>query len=383
MPLRNVVIMTNLIIKYLVLSDLHLGHAKNHTVNIVANLNQYFKDNHKLFKELKIIFLAGDIFDKLLMTNSKQYLLVIEWLTVLSNYCAHNHIKLRILEGTESHDWQQAGVLNTVLNKIKLELDFKYIDTLTIEYMADLDMNILYIPDEYNDKAIDTYHEVQVLMKELNLTEVDIAIMHGQFHYQLPHVTLESSHDENSYSDIVKYFINIGHIHKHSVNGKILAQGSFDRLAHNEEAPKGGIVVSIDTVTENAEWIFIPNKRAMTFKTLDYSKLKDYDVYKELDKLIKILRHGSHIRIQVSNESLLVKNKHEIRAKYPMFNIEIESKKQKDKKDERIDLTDTVEINSFNITPKNISTLMEQEMVKYNLSKHETSILQTELKQIF
>jgi len=246
-----------------------------------------------------------------------------------------------------------------------------------------LDLNILYIPDEYNHNATDTYDEVLVRMKELNLTEVDIAIMHGQFHYQLPMITLESSHDENNYNDIVKYHISIGHIHRHSVNGKILAQGSFDRLVHGEEEPKGAMVVTINKITNNTEWLFIPNKNAMTFKTLDYRKLVDHEVYSELDKLVKLLRPNSHIRILVSNESLLAKNKHEIRNKYPMFNIEIQSKDQKDQKEEHINLDDTVVINSFNITKDNIMPLMEKELSKYDLTKKEMAVIDHELRQVF
>ena len=30
--------------------------------------------------------------------------------------------------------------------------DFKYVDKLDIEYIPDLDINVLYIPDELNDK---------------------------------------------------------------------------------------------------------------------------------------------------------------------------------------------------------------------------------------
>jgi len=374
--------MDNRILKYLVLSDIHLGHAKNPTDNIVSNLMSYFKDNHMLFKTMDIVFVAGDIFDKLLMSNSKQYLLVVGWLTVLSNYCSKNNIKLRILEGTKSHDWQQASVLNTILKEISIDLDFKYIDTLHIERMDDLDLNILYVPDEYNHEAKDTLNEVRVMLASKNLTEVDIAIMHGQFHYQLPMITLKSSHDEDAYTDITKYFINIGHIHKHSVNGKILAQGSFDRLVHGEEEPKGAMVMSINRETDNAEYLFIKNKNAMTFKTLDYRYTTDSDVIDKLNKLKTKLREGSHIRVLVNNTSMLAKSKNEIRTQFPMFNINVESKDQSDKKDERIDLNEKVTVDSFNITRSNIKELLAVEVGKHKLTAVERSLFLRELKEV-
>ena len=45
-----------------------------------------------------------------------------------------------------------------------------------------------------------------------------------------------------------------------SVFERILAQGSFDRLAHNEEEDKGGIVVTIDKVNGNHSYRFIKNE---------------------------------------------------------------------------------------------------------------------------
>jgi len=357
------------VVQYLVLSDIHLGHANNSTENIVNNLMVYFKDNHKLFKMLDIIFIAGDIFDKLLMSNSKQYRLIMQWLTALIKYCEHNNIKLRILEGTKSHDWQQASVIDSILERLKLDLDFKYIDDVVIEDMNDLGLSILYIPDEHNHIAEDTYNEVKALMATKGITQVDIAIMHGQFHYQLPMVKLESSHNESDYTDIVKYFISIGHIHKHSVNGKILAQGSFDRLAQGEEEPKGAMVMSINTTTENGEYVFLENKNAMLFRTLDYRGKVDHDVIKELDSLKSIYKHGSFLRVLVNEDSSLAKNKHEIRIKYPMFHIDIETPTISNTKDERIDLKEVEDIDSFSITPKNI-----KELVMIEFDKHDKTI---------
>ena len=79
------------------------------------------------------------------------------------------------------------------------------------------------------------------------LTKVDYAVMHGQFDYQLPkHITGMPRHDSQKYLDIVKHYIFIGHIHTHSVYDRIIAQGSFDRLTHGQEEPKGYVVSIVD-----------------------------------------------------------------------------------------------------------------------------------------
>ena len=74
------------------LSDIHLGSNRNTTQEIITNLRTYFKDNHKLFKKLHLIILAGDVFDKLLSSSSDEYILAVEWLTELVMYCKHNNI---------------------------------------------------------------------------------------------------------------------------------------------------------------------------------------------------------------------------------------------------------------------------------------------------
>ena len=195
------------ILNALCLSDIHLGNNVNTTEEIVINLKKFFAKHNKLIKQCKIIFLAGDVYDKLLVNGSRSFIVSLEWLTWLAMYCKQHDIKLRILEGTPSHDWRQVSVLNTTLRELKIDIDFKYIDTLAIEYMPEYDINILYIPDEYKHVASETFEEVQELLKSHGLTKVDLIIMHGQFHHQLPMITLDSSHNEDDYINICKHYI--------------------------------------------------------------------------------------------------------------------------------------------------------------------------------
>jgi len=44
-------------IKYLVLSDIHLGHPKNHTENIINNLNDFFIKYTKELNDIDILFI--------------------------------------------------------------------------------------------------------------------------------------------------------------------------------------------------------------------------------------------------------------------------------------------------------------------------------------
>jgi DNA repair exonuclease SbcCD nuclease subunit len=101
-----------MLVNILNLSDIHLGHDKNKTEDIILNLRRFFKTYNSKLKTLDLLTISGDIFDKLLTTNSADYHLAYEWLTELVLLCKRYGIKLRILEGTPSHDWQQAQPLH-------------------------------------------------------------------------------------------------------------------------------------------------------------------------------------------------------------------------------------------------------------------------------
>lgn len=367
-------------IKYLVLSDIHLGHNINKTEYIIANLQSYFNTNYKEFSKLDMICLAGDVFDKLLVSSGIDFLLATEWLTELIIFCKQHNIILRILEGTPSHDRAQSKVITSIINKLGIELDYKYIDTLYIEHHDILGINILYIPDEYKHKAEDTYKEVKELLLERKIKQVDIAFIHGQFHYQLPMVKLDSSHNMEDYLNIVKYYISVGHIHTPSVYERIIAQGSFDRLAHNEEEEKGGVVI---TISNNGEmsFKFVYNKNAMVFKTYHFENETLEEITSILDKDIKGMKDKSNIRIISNSEDFISKTIQEIRNRYPTVNIKIEKAKQKEDNKFNI-IEDDIKLETFHITKDNIMELITNELPKFNLNEKELMELNKEVKEI-
>ena len=366
-------------ISYLVLSDIHLGHNINKTENIINNLQMYFKENYKEFSKLDMICIAGDVFDKLLVSSSIDFLLATEWLTELIVFCKQHDIVLRILEGTPSHDRNQSKVITSIIKKLNIELDYKYIDTLYIEHHNRLGIDILYIPDEYKHKAEDTYKEVLELLTERKLKKVDIAFIHGQFHYQLPMVKLDSSHNMEDYLNIVKYYISIGHIHTPSVYERIIAQGSFDRLAHNEEEDKGGVMI---TLTEKeSSFKFVYNKNAMIFKTYRFDKESIEEITNILDKDLKKMKDKSNIRIISNSEEFLSSNIKDLRLRYPNINIKIEKSKNKEENKFNI-IEELPKIETFSITKDNILDLITLELNKYNLTEKEIKELKSEVINI-
>lgn len=358
--------------KYLVLSDIHLGHNINKTDLIIKNLQLYFKENYIIFSKLDYIFLAGDVFDKLLLSSGSDFMLANSWLVELVMFCKEHNIKLRILEGTPSHDWKQSEVVYSIISKYAKDLDYKYIKTLYIE--NDNGFYILYVPDEYKPTAEETYKDVLKLLAENNIKKVDIAIMHGQFKYQLPNIDLPSSHDEENYLNIVKHYISIGHIHKSSVNGRILAQGSFDRLAHNEEEDKGGMYIILDN-DKGDSFSFIVNKHSMLFNTYKYDNITEDELLKDFNNKVKNLPMFSNVRLILNRNMLLNKSIKEINKKYPNIKIKIETKdKNSNNILKNLIKQDTIE-DSLEITKDNIKDLLFKELDKYNFNKDDIKII--------
>lgn len=306
-------------IDYLVLSDIHLGHRRTSTVEIVKNLTDYFSDfsSKSQFSDLDIIFIAGDLFDNLLDFSSPDIHEVTIWISRLMSFCVRFGIKLRVLEGTPSHDWKQSRIVNTLSMMMDFELNVKYIETLHIEHIKDLDITILYVPDEWTASTETTFQQVEELLKENHLDKVDIAIMHGCFSYQVKHIPVKlDSHDENKYLDIVRYFINIGHFHSFSTFNRIIAQGSFDRLTHGEEESKGAVRVRIG---KEPQFFFIENKGAKTYKTITI-RSRDMDkVIHNLTKQLKVIKSDSYVRIKAVKDHPVYTALDEIKLRFPEF----------------------------------------------------------------
>jgi len=308
-------------INILVLSDIHLGHDKNKTLDIVTNLRKFFKTYRNKIIKADMIIISGDTFDRLLASNSLDLMLANEWLTELIKYCRDYNIKLRILEGTPSHDWKQVKNLYNIINSLNIEIDFKYIEILDIEYIEEYNLNILYLPDEWKHTSEDIYKAVLNKLKDYNLDKVDMAIMHGAFSFQLPDF-LDNLLEPEDYLKIVKGPIIIGHVHNYSKYKRIVVPGSFDALTHADDNKKGGIFLNLDLNTKEFTFEFLENKYKLRFKTIDVTN-------KDVKEVIKILNKINddklqYIRLLINKNSTIQDSLNELKSMYP--NIKLSTK---------------------------------------------------------
>lgn len=346
-------------IRYLTLSDIHLGHPRNKTHDIIRALDLFF-DGYSSRTDLDIIFLAGDVFDRLLDFSMIDIPEITFWVNRLVDYCARNKIKLRVLEGTPSHDWGQSEIFNTMEKVLTNQVDMKYVKTLSIELIKDLGLSVLYVPDEWNASTDKTLEEVKALLNENHLPQVDIAVMHGNFAYQLPIQAVKAPrHNETEYLSLVKYFITIGHIHTHSVYERILAQGSFDRLAHGEEEPKGGIECVIHP-DGRGEFFFIENKEAKIFKTITL-KSKDVDAsIEQIERQTRGLKTDSYVRIRASKDHPAIIGFDELKKRFPLFVMTKITKEEEAEISHNLidDVSEDVLYTPITITKDNVGNLL-------------------------
>jgi DNA repair exonuclease SbcCD nuclease subunit len=345
-------------------SDVHLGHHRTKTDEIIFNLKSaihYYSD----LDNIDVIFIAGDLFDRLLTLKDPQVNSIMSWATRFLKLCESKDISIRILEGTPSHDWKQSLSLITLADNLGLKLDIKYHNTVVIEYMEKLGMNVLFIPDEWGITSEYTLNHVKNLMKSMNLEKVDLAMMHGMFDYQignLPNIPfMKSVHSSVEYLNLVNHYILIGHVHTFSFFERILAEGSFDRISHGEEEPKGFIAFNLEDNPKDDTFFFIENKNSKRYESIH---LKNEDLtlsLKQIGKFIKKLPSGSHVRVILTKThplNTIWENQFSCDTDYHFSKKVFEKTLLTDK--DKLELQDRVRYEGITITHDNLKELVSE-----------------------
>ena len=300
------------------ISDIHLGHKRVTAETIYNNVRTEFPDSPET-GELDLLIVAGDVFDSLQYFNdvSIRYAqLTIEYLLRIS---LKWNIVLRVLEGTPSHDREQSRQFAFLAQLMGIEDLEIYKPELSIEFNKELDISILYIPDEWNSDNDITWKEVKELLKQNDIEKVDFVVMHGMFNYQLPVGIEFPCHNEENYLSICNRYIFIGHVHNASRFDRILAQGSFDRLRFNEEEPKGHYRVTCHPNIEDDRIEFVENKGATRMDTVSIVGKDTEEAYKALEHTLS-LPEGSYIRIEIERRTEHLAIFDSLKARYPKFN---------------------------------------------------------------
>lgn len=282
------------------LGDIHALHPVVPTHQILRCLNFALPDNAQTAM-IDFLHFTGDLTERSMAFGATDVHLLIPYLRHVLTMAKKHHIKVRVLEGTPSHDWRQNQIFKSLndpdptTGSTGIGADLKYIDQVHIEYVDEHGMYILYIPDLRVD-AEDIWKNVMQQMQTLGIDKVHYTIVHGAFTHQLPPAAISPyTHDPDRYCDITEHHIFANHIHIPSVYRNLLAGGSLDCLRHGEEHAKGYIRSYVSRDSKRHEFIINPHKTQ--FKTLDLSGMTARECIRAVNQTLEYQDRLACIRI--------------------------------------------------------------------------------------
>lgn len=301
-----------------------------------------------------MIVIPGDLIDRLLQLNdSDNVSQILRFLSGLLRVAEKYDIVVRILHGTPGHDHRQSDLIYDVFNIMQSKVDVKHITDLSIEYIERFNIHMLYVPDEWHHDVMETYDQTLKLLQQRNLTQVDFCLFHGAFNYQINEKLNPKAHPEELWSVLVKYYIFAGHVHYRSQYKNILVGGSFDRLAHGEEEPKGWVTCTIVS-EDNHDIRFHENKHAMIYKTIDVRGMSTDEVLATVKEVVSQVPDFSHIRLWTNNRNEINDGLNTLRQQYSFIYFTIKVDEQKKKQEKTLTLVERkftpIELNRESIT---------------------------------
>jgi hypothetical protein len=321
------------IIRIIFGTDFHFGSKRTPSFTTLKSVKAAWPDSPEMAKH-DIFFIGGDWMDRLLNLADRDVYEAQEAAIHILKVCKKYNIKLRIVEGTCSHDRRQSIMFTEFNERLEIGCDLKYFQDLAIEFIDDLNLSVLYLPDEWHHDSNETLRQAQELIKANGLTKVDIAIVHGGFKYQFP-LELPSLHDEVAWSELVNYAILSGHIHEHSRCLKVICGGSFNRNNHDEDSRKGHIKLEI--AKGRVQRVdFVENHFAKIYKTINIYDLDIQDVLSLVEQFGK-LPDGSAIRLEYRDPDPIKAIREVLDAVYPKYIFtDVKRTEKKDKEPKKL-----------------------------------------------
>ena len=285
------------------ISDIHVGCPRLNPCLLHDRFVKYLYPC--IDKSTDILFICGDFFDTLLNLNSRASLESMIIIDELKRLCRENECDLRILRGTYTHDRDQPQ--HFVNGDDPSDNSVRLYDKLAFEYNERTGLNILYVPD--NLPNVDICKDMRDLLDAHNVDKADILVHHGYFKHMLP-PNIKEPHGcltVDAVSSLVKGCTLNGHVHLTSIYKNVISIGSFDRLVHGEEGPKGfyKIRISPDGVYH---FSFVENKEANKFLTFDMRTFGSTGTdavqffSKKWSELVKTFRPHELVRIRILSD---------------------------------------------------------------------------------
>lgn len=347
---------STLTFKWLWLQDIHFGVPSIP----VGAVTQSFKMVYEAAKRrgIRAVVIGGDITDRPLELTNDYGSEFVQFGLWLIKDAEENGITIIVLEGTPSHDWKQARILEQLKTSLNSDVKLIYVSSLSIVYLEDFGQ-VLFVPDQWRASTSTTLMEVKTLLREHKLEQVDWAFMHGSFEYQVAEFLRKrlDLHDPKEYNKIVKKGIFIGHEHTRSNYLKIQCAGSLERTKHGQEEEKGGLLIE-EMINGKIHIEFIRNSKAQIFKDIFVDDLTPEQIFNQIDKEGIDLEKFANIRLTATKNVDIVS---EFIKKYKLVYPEIKwSVKNLSSKEETETLTDVemIEFSKVNLDTNTIKELL-------------------------
>lgn len=307
-------------IKILHTADWHLHHSRVSTTDTVDGLYQLLFPR---IKDVDLMVIAGDMFDNSVSMNDASASQIVEVFIDMLNECAKYGTVLRILQGTYLHDRNQLKMLDRIYAKYDINVDYGWTNNVYVERIDKLNIHVLYLPDNlpYKHKS-EVLAKVKDLMRIHDITKVDYAFVHGEFDFSGYSKFVTDAYTVKDFKMCNR--VLAGHIHSPMHCKHVYYAGSFNRLSHNEEHPKGYWIH--DGYTSE----FIENTLATMFITKDISEYTNLDdIVKIVDDVVSGYPAGKagHLRLITSDVHIRQAISNYCRKHYPNIILKLKSPK--------------------------------------------------------
>lgn len=248
--------------------------------------------------DIDLFVICGDYFDHRLLVNSKSAINAMAFMKALINISEDKRFRISIMQGTESHDYDQLEIFRSFENE-----NFRIFKETTVDETLP-NLKCLYAPDE--NLVPNDYYIKYIEM--INESPLDIMFFHGTFDVnaigrnlndQIPNVIFDYSYFKNH----VKLMVG-GHWHNGDNYGDMYYTRSPYRWKFDEDLPKGFIHIEYDTDTKEFTLKRIDNEHTDRYYTffVDTSLYTEINQYSELLRDVKtMIADGiEHIRIKIS-----------------------------------------------------------------------------------
>jgi len=313
-------IMTDNILRYYSLADLHFGKEDND--RLYKELQHGFltrlKSDIEANQPPQIIFFDGDLYHRIIKFNEVTARLVIDFMETVIKLANENDIQVRIIRGTKSHDFNQ---LNMLRKYEALYPTFKIYDTVTVEEIPllnkpDLDpFKVLFLPEEY-PKDSQAYYKEYLDVPENTYDSI-------QGHGTLDFVNLHQSSAKNIDSDfeaniktapvfdtnkllkIAKGAVQFGHIHNYNVyKNRAWYTTSYTTYSFSDSNEKGYLYTEVNGEDRTDIKVqHINNEEAPTYAIINMDELSFDSVEDKVAYINQAKEEFSFVRIDSENKS--------------------------------------------------------------------------------